>query len=92
VIAGELSEADATVMLGGKSPFASQGKIPALLPTPTASMSKGSSPASLTRRNGRSCERDRLDHYMLATEGCGSLNPRFVEQMMGFPVDWTALD
>jgi hypothetical protein len=38
-----------------------------LWPTPTACMSKGTSPASLTRKDGRSRENDRLDHAVLAT-------------------------
>lgn len=64
----------------------------ALLPTPTTSMHKGSSPATLTRKSGRSRVRDRLDHTMQAAVGSSSLNPRFVEQMMGFPLDWTLPD
>jgi hypothetical protein len=91
VMAGEISEAEGTQMLNGKSPFKAQGKIPAMLPTPTATMSKGSSPAALTRKSGRSRKRDRLDHFAQATEGSGSLNPAWVEAMMGFPPGWTDL-
>jgi hypothetical protein len=60
------------------------------VPTPVASMSKGSSPASLTRKNGRSRVRDRLDHYVMATEG-GPLNPEYAEWLMGWPIGLTDL-
>ena len=60
------------------------------LPTPVASMHKGSSIKSLTRKDGRSRLRDRLDHYVYATEG-GRLNPEFVEVLMGLPIGWTDL-
>lgn len=59
-------------------------------PTPTACMSKGSSPASLTRKTGRSRENDRLDHKVMALDG-GSLNPTWVEWLMGWPLGWTDL-
>jgi hypothetical protein len=61
-------------------------------PTPTATMYKGSSPAALTRRNGRNRENDRLDHAMLAREGSGQLNPTWVEWLMGYPSGWTDLE
>ncbi len=53
-------------------------------------MSKGSSPGALTRKSGASRERDRLDHYIMATEG-GHPNPEFVEWMMGWPIGQTDL-
>jgi hypothetical protein len=62
-----------------------------LWPTPTASMSKGSSPAALTRKNGKDRSRDRLDHFLQATEGSGHLNPQFVEWLMGYPIGWSDL-
>ena len=58
-------------------------------PTPCSSASKGSSPAALTRKNGRSRENDRLDHAVMASDG-GQLNPEFVEWLMGFPTGHTA--
>lgn len=60
-------------------------------PTPVASMSKGSSPASLTRKTGASHENDRLDHAVMASDG-GQLNPTWVEWLMGWPLEWTALE
>lgn len=65
-----------------------QVKHPHLWPTPTACMHKGSSPATLTRKDGRSRENDRLDHKMMALNG-GSLNPTWVEWLMGWPPGWT---
>jgi hypothetical protein len=59
-------------------------------PTPVASMSKGSSPASLTRKNGRDRSRDRLDHAVMALEG-GHLTPEFAEWLMGWPIGHTDL-
>jgi hypothetical protein len=62
-----------------------------MLPTPTASMHKGSSPATLTRKNGRDRSNDRLDHAMQAEQGSGQLNPQWVEWLMGYPQGWTDL-
>jgi hypothetical protein len=59
-------------------------------PTPVASMSKGSSPATLTRKTGKSRENDRLDHAVMASDG-GQLNPTWVEWLMGWPIGWTDL-
>lgn len=60
------------------------------LPTPTASMSKGSSPATLTRKDGKSRVNDRLDHHVMNSHG-GKLNPNWVEWLMGWPIGWTDL-
>ena len=59
-------------------------------PTPCSSASKGSSPASLTRKNGRDRSSDRLDHAVMASDG-GQLNPDWTEWLMGFPIGHTAL-
>jgi hypothetical protein len=59
-------------------------------PTPCASASKGSSPASLTRKSGKSRANDRIDHAVMASDG-GQLNPEWVEWLMGWPPGWTAL-
>lgn len=58
-------------------------------PTPVASMSKGSSPAALTRKSGADRSGDRLDHAVMASDG-GQLNPTWVEWLMGWPLDWTS--
>lgn len=60
------------------------------IPTPTASMFKGSSEASLTRRDGQDRTFDRLDHFVMAQDG-GQLNPTWVEWLMGWPLGWTDL-
>jgi hypothetical protein len=60
-------------------------------PTPTTCMHKGSSEASLFRRDGQSRENDRLDHAVMAMDG-GSLNPTWVEWLMGWPLQWTSLE
>lgn len=59
-------------------------------PTPTASASKGSSSASLVRKNGKSRVNDRLDHSVMASNG-GQLNPTWVEWLMGWLLGWTDL-
>lgn len=59
-------------------------------PTASASASKGSSPASLVRKNGKSRVKDRLDHTVMASNG-GQLNPTWVEWLMGWPLGWTDL-
>lgn len=60
-------------------------------PTPCASASKGSSPAALVRKSGRSRANDRIDHAIMASDG-GQLNPNFVEWLMGWTYEHTALD
>ena len=59
-------------------------------PTPVASMSKGSSMASLTRKSGVDRSNDRLDHAVMASDG-GHLNPEWTEWLMGWPIGWTDL-
>lgn len=62
-------------------------------PTPcaSASASKGSSPAALTRKSGKSRANDRIDHAVMASDG-GQLNPEWVEWLMGWPIGHTALE
>jgi hypothetical protein len=62
-----------------------------LWPTPCASASKGSSPAALTRKNGKDRSNDRIDHAVMASDG-GQLNPEWVEWLMGWPIGHTALE
>lgn len=63
----------------------------AMWPTPCASASKGSSPAALTRKSGKSRATDRIDHAVMASDG-GQLNPEWVEWLMGWPIGHTALE
>jgi hypothetical protein len=58
-------------------------------PTPTASMSKGSSINSLTRKDGKTLVNDPLDHFVMNSDG-GKLNPEWVEWLMGWPIGYTA--
>jgi hypothetical protein len=92
---------------------------PATWPTPTSCMHKGTSPKTLTRKNGKTRHRDQLDHAVLFMEKFampqsrdyrtgerdrwenpqrtrnlndqigGSLNPSWVEWLMGWPIGWT---
>lgn len=66
------------------------GRESGFFPTPVASMCKGSSIKSLTRKDGRDRTRDRLDHFIYAHHG-GKLNPEWVEWLMGWPIGWTDL-
>lgn len=59
-------------------------------PTPCASASKGSSPASLTRKDGKNRSKDRIDHAVMASDG-GQLNPEWIEWLMGWPIGHTEL-
>lgn len=58
-------------------------------PTPTATASKGSSPAALTRKDGKNRATDRLDNAIMASDG-GQLNPTWVEWLMCWPLGHTA--
>ena len=75
---------------GSLETMAARGLL-GLIPTPTASMHKC---ATIYPSNVK-----RYHEKQLHTEGAigalgyrGRLHPRFVEWMMGFPVDWTRLD
>lgn len=57
----------------------------------SASASKGSSIATLTRKSGKSRVNDRIDHAVMASDG-GQLNPEWVEWLMGWPIGHTALE
>lgn len=59
-------------------------------PTPCASAHKGSGPAALTRKDGRTRANDRIDHAVMASDG-GMLNPDWVEWLMGWPIGHTVL-
>jgi len=60
-------------------------------PTPTSCMSKGSSPAALTRKDGKDRSNDRLDHAVMKAHG-GQLSPIWTEWLMGWPIGWTDLE
>lgn len=57
-----------------------------LLTTPSATDWKGRSGAGHTERHGPK----RVSDDLIPTGGGMYLNPSFVEEMMGFPVGWTA--
>lgn len=60
-------------------------------PTPCSTMSKGSSEAALTRKDGKDRTNDRLDHFVGDT-AAARLNPDWVEWLMLWPVGWSALE
>jgi hypothetical protein len=73
--------------------------VAGLLPTPTTRDSKaGQSPSGMTRKDVKS-RADQLNnlpvmlgkHTQQTGEISQQLNPQFVLEMMGFPVDWTEL-
>jgi hypothetical protein len=57
-----------------------------LLPTPSATDHKGRSGSGHIQRHGHK----RVSDALIPTGGGIHLNPSFVEEMMGFPVGWTA--
>jgi hypothetical protein len=61
------------------------------LPTPSVAMAKGSSENALTRVDGRSRLRNRLDYWVERDGKNGRLNPEFIEWVMGWPIGWTAV-
>jgi hypothetical protein len=67
------------------------GSASGSVPTPVATMSKGSSNGALTRKSGRDRSRDRLDHFVMASEG-GPLNPEYAESLMSWPIGLTAFE
>lgn len=63
-----------------------------LLPTPRAAEYKGTGPIGSASHSHR-LSRGYLDATMQERSGAsGQLSPRFVEWMMGFPDEWTAID
>jgi site-specific DNA-cytosine methylase len=56
-----------------------------MYPTPTANDSKNNAPPSQHTENGRHSN-------SLNVVAGGALNPRWVEWLMGFPIDWTDID
>ena len=94
IAAGEISESEAEQMLG-KSPYLAQGTLPRLWPTPAARDWKGANgyETSLKKQaQGRRAQMGQLPNAVQMAEGKairGTLNPAWVEWLMGFPLDWT---
>ncbi|MCY1516694.1 hypothetical protein D9M68_513420 [compost metagenome] len=61
------------------------------LPTPIVAMAKGSSQNALTKKDGSTRLRTRLDYWIERDGRHGRLNPEYVEWVMGWPQGWTAL-
>jgi len=63
-----------------------------MLPTPAARDYKGASSTEALQKRGRLKEKaDSLPDQFNQTGKSSQLNPRFVAEMMGFPVNWTEL-
>ena len=62
-----------------------------MLPTPTASDKNGGRRGNAPRENHNPMTNSLKDavNYMEQTSKCSQLNPLFVEEMMGFPKNWT---
>jgi hypothetical protein len=94
VFAGEMTEEEATQMLG-KSPYASQGKLKAMWPTPAARDYRGANGYETTMEKLKQGKRPHLDQLPNAVQAAenkpirGTLNPTWVEWLMGFPLGWT---
>lgn len=86
VEAGELSEAEALAMTGLKSlePTEAMRKV---WPTPAARDYKGAVHPDTLAAKGRTSTNSLPDAVRATSEG--SLNPDWVEWLMGFPVKWT---
>ena len=106
VLAGEITEAEASSMLNGKSPMEVQGKV-RQWPTPRGTDGEhGGRVTSRKARNGGNLieavsavsfptptanRRDGLRSHGVNVV-TGTLNPTWVEWLMGFPRGWTDLD
>jgi hypothetical protein len=60
-----------------------------MLPTPTARDWKGARTPEKLQEAGRGKSNSLPDYVAVAIGETGQLNPRFVGEMMGFPVHWT---
>lgn len=77
---------------GGRGGAPKARRAGSLLPTPRATEWKGTGPIG-SKSHSHRLSRGYLDATMQeATGTSGRLNPRFVEWMMGFPLDWTDPD
>jgi hypothetical protein len=88
VLEGDLTEAEATSMLNGKSPFDAQGVIPAW-PTPQSRDGKSGDGKRFPDPERPNDLNDAVD-FMEVSQG--RLNPDWVEWLMGWPCGWTSLD
>jgi|TARA_B110000211_G_C13784274_1_gene423350 hypothetical protein len=62
-------------------------------PTPTATCHKGARTREAQKKTGRGWSNTLSDAMRIATNGeSGSLNPTWVEWLMGFPEGWTDLE
>jgi hypothetical protein len=78
-LAGDATLQEASA-IAGRDVRKSQGKVPAMLPTPTCQDAKN---------NGSESQKNRNTPPLNAVAG-GPLNPQWVEWLMGFPTGWTA--
>ena len=92
VDAGEMTEIEATAMLNGKSPYDAQGNIPQQeqFPTPTKRDWKDTGDPKMLMQYEH---KKRLACTVAANDPSvtGSLNPEFVEWLMGWPRGWENL-
>ena len=67
-----------------------------LLPTPTASDTKGQNNYQKTLKRlsqGQRAHLGQLPNFLMVLIGCkGRVNPVFYEEIMGFPIGWTELE
>jgi hypothetical protein len=94
VMSGEISREEAEQMVG-KDVFEQQGKVQKMMwPTPTSRDGKGGYIGGRVR-NGK-VSRDTLDVTVQHTDNKnktgGTLNPTWVEWLMGYPKGWTDLN
>ena len=92
-VAGEATLEEASA-IAGRDIRDAQGKVPAMYPTPTH---MGHHSGGRMNEWGGSGSRSKLkqmvqDGSLTLQEINGSLNPTWVEWLMGFPLGWTALD
>tara|TARA_S200002703_G_scaffold135340_1_gene124197 strand:+ start:469 stop:987 length:519 start_codon:yes stop_codon:yes gene_type:complete len=80
-LAGDVTLEEASA-IAGRDVRKSQGKVPAMLPTPTCEDAKNNGNQSRANRNS----------LPLNGVAGGKLNPQWVEWLMGFPIGWTDLD
>lgn len=88
MLTGELWERTTSARLMSASVSGWSGET---VPTPSVAMGKGSSERALTRADGRTRLRNRLDYWVERDGRHGRLSPDYVEWVMGWPIGWTDL-